>query len=58
MEKQLSENVFIIQFSHDGIKWYGYGADVVKPATEYDYDSAQVAYGDIFSKWRKPYPAT
>ena len=51
-------NIFVIQYSHDGLKWFGYGADAVTPANEYGYGDVQTEYSNVLSKWHKPYPAT
>lgn len=38
----MSDELVIIQYSHDQVYWFGFGADAINPPTQYALDAARV----------------
>ena len=58
MDGVMEEGTFIIQYSHDDVKWFGYGADVITPPTQFNEVDGNAEYERVLAKWHSPYPAS
>lgn len=52
------DRIFVIQFSHDDVRWFGYGADAITLPTRFNEAGGIAEYERVLSIWHAPYPAS
>jgi len=50
--EEIAPGSYFIEYSHDGVKWYGFGADMVKPPMKFDTESANRQFDYLLSNYQ------